>query len=131
MKSTKLPKKLLWIRPYLELSRPLLPSRKRLSRVGLWTIHKRYGKGVQAAIYSSDQREYRVYLHTLYHPRGEKTPLPLSKIDMIKNLAHELAHMADMEHSPQHTKLEARLLLAFMERLRFEGYISEEEEFRV
>jgi hypothetical protein len=51
-----------------------------------------------------------------------------SKIDMLTHLAHELAHVIDFVHTPEHKEIEAELTGMFMRMLGKEGYISEEDE---
>lgn len=51
-----------------------------------------------------------------------------SKVDLIKTLCHELAHVMFMEHCTNHTALEALLLLTASIKLKEDGYISEEDE---
>ena len=123
--STSLPRKLEWLRPYLELSRPLLPRGKKIVRVGAWTKGNRYGSDCHASIHTDDQKNYRIWIN-LFHWTGGR--IPFSRIELIGLLAHELAHTVDMYHSPKHKKLEAKLLITFMTRLRQEGYVNEEEE---
>jgi hypothetical protein len=124
----KICKRLEWVRPYLELGQTYLPTGKRIVRLGHWSINGRYGKGTHASIITNDDAEFRVYLKTEYQNRWMKEPGKLSKINILANLAHELAHTADWEHSPAHKKLEAKLSIAFMNKLEEEGYISEEKE---
>jgi hypothetical protein len=119
-----------WLEPYLELGVTMLPHGKKVVRVGAWTItNKRVGKNCQAAIYSYDDKKYKIWMHTHRHPRGEPVG-PLSKIDILSNLAHELAHTISWTHTPQHKELESQISRAFMIMLKHDGYISEEEELK-
>lgn len=130
MSGTRVSPRLKWLEPYLELGLTMLPDGKRITRIGAWSItNKRVGKGVQAAIFSYDDKNYTIWMHTHRHPRGEPIG-PLSKIDLLSNLAHELAHTISWEHTPEHKDLEAMISRAFMLMLKREGYESEEREFQ-
>jgi hypothetical protein len=119
----------LWLVPYVELALPHLPKGKKVTRLGAWRFGGRCGKKEQAAIFTDDFRSFRIYLHTHTHPRALPEPRPYSRIEVLENLAHELAHLINMnEHTPAHRKLEAKLTMIFMHRLEKDGYISEERE---
>lgn len=124
---TKVCRKWEWLRPYVELGMGFISEGKKLDKVGHWTIGKRYGKGIQAAIFTDDDKSYRIYLHSHIHPRNSKK-LKLSKIEILLNLSHELAHMEEWDHTPRHSTLESQIQIAFMKKLREDGYISEEVE---
>lgn len=121
-------KKLMWMVPYVERALLIIPDGKSVTRLGAFTQGGRYGKGAAASIHTHNHRHYRIYLHTHMHPRYSTDPMPYSKIDLLHNLAHELAHMLDMDHTPAHKKLEARLVTMFMTMLKKSGYHSEEKE---
>ena len=53
---------------------------------------------------------------------------PFSKLELLCNLAHELAHTAHWLHSPDHKKLECDIIKIFMDELNMIGYESEENE---
>lgn len=128
MKTLEVAKEFTWLVSYIEEGMTYVPAKKKLSKVRAWKLKSRYGKGCQACIYTSDHKTYRIYIHTMYHPRCDKQPSPYSKIDTLSLLAHEMAHMLDMYHSPEHKILETRLLKLFMTKLKKEGYVSEEVE---
>jgi hypothetical protein len=49
-------------------------------------------------------------------------------MDLLRYLAHELAHLEHWNHTTGHTQLECIVLSIFMTKLAQEGYISEEDE---
>lgn len=108
----------------------MTPKGKRVTRLSWWRFNGHYGKGTHACIFTNDDKNYRIYLKDTYQRKDMPRPAPFSKIDMLHSLAHELAHMHDMDHTPAHKKLEAKILSAFMTQLRNDGYISEEHELK-
>jgi hypothetical protein len=128
MGNVRISPKLLWMRPYLELAYAFLPKGKSVVLLGHRGIGTKRDKTADAELFSYDDKKYRVYIRTMYHPRYLKRPTPWSKIDLLKMLAHELAHMVSWEHTPAHARLEAILTIEFMARLEAEGYVSEELE---
>jgi len=124
----KYSKNLEWLLPYLEVGLGMIPEGKKVTRLQTWQLKQRAGKGVQAAIFTNDYKTYRIYLHSMYHPRGEAKAQRFSKIDILGLLAHELAHTLDLMHSPEHKMLEGKILRTFMIKLKKEGYENEETE---
>jgi hypothetical protein len=120
-----------WLLPYLEIGLSMTPRGKTVTRIQEWKLHGRQGKKYRACVYTNNQRAYRIYIHTKYKPKGESKQYPYSKIDILELLAHEMAHMKDMHHTPDHKILEGKILKAFLLRLKGEGYISEEVELAV
>lgn len=122
-------KELEWMRPYIDEALKILPKGVTVTRLATWKINGRYGKDLFAAIITNDMKTFRIYLHTHCHPRHLKTPRKFTKNELIKTLAHELAHVPDMaHHHPAHTKIEGKLYVKFSELLKASGYISEEHE---
>lgn len=127
--NTRISPKLRWLEPYLQIAQPLMPEGKIITKLGHWSVNnKRVGLGCHASIYTEDWISYRIWMKSQRHPRDSKV-LNNSKIDMLSNLAHELAHTLDMFHSPEHKTLENNILNLFMEHLKSTGYVDEETEF--
>jgi hypothetical protein len=123
-------KKLEWLRPYVKQGLKHVSKEVKLARVGAWAIGKSRGRGEFAALVQRKRGDpFRIWLHTHYLD-SENKPRPFSKIDLLRNLAHEIAHLADWNHTPKHAKIESRINIAFMRMLKSEGYISEEHEFK-
>jgi hypothetical protein len=124
---TRLSPKLEWLGPYLELGMTYISDeRKFVARVGSWNLGKSRGKQCAAALFQDRVGDhYRIWIHTHFEPG-----VPHSKIDILKLLAHELAHMEDWKHTPKHELLCSRITVAFMRMLKQEGYESEEAELR-
>jgi hypothetical protein len=71
---------------------------------------------------------YTEYVKTVkIHPEVKLEIKPLSKIDMLMALAHEIAHLRYWDHCPKRQILESELTAMFMVELAKSGYISEEE----
>lgn len=124
---TRLSPKLDWLGPYLELGMTYISDEGKLvERVGSWSLGKGRGKRCAAAIFQTKEGDpYRIWIHTHFEPG-----VPHSKIDILKLLAHELAHMEDWKHTPKHELICSRITGAFMRMLKQEGYESEEAELR-
>jgi hypothetical protein len=120
-----------WLLPYLELGLSLTPIGKTVTRLTKLKFKGRVGRKEKAFVTTNNYRSYRIYIHTMYQPKGEAKALPFSSIDILELLSHELAHMIDMEHTPDHKILEARITKAFMLMLKKGGYVSEEYELSV
>jgi hypothetical protein len=117
-----------WMRPYLEEGIKLIPKGKKITRLHAWKFGGRCGKGEKAAIFTNDEKSYRIYIHHTYQARGCE-PMPFSKIDLLDILAHELAHTAEIDaHTPDHKRLESKITQKFMGMLKKDGYVSEEAE---
>lgn len=127
----KVSPKLHWMTPYLHIGLKHVPQGKKVTRLSWWRFNGRFGKGSHACIFTNDYKEYRIYLKDTYQRKDMPQAAPFSKIDMLHSLAHELAHMLHMDHTPEHKKLEAKILSAYMTQLRKDGYISEEHELQV
>lgn len=125
---TKICQKLEWVRPYLEAGLEVISKNHKIDRVGAWTLGKSRGIGEHAALIQRKKGEgYRVWIHTHFYDQNDKK-LPFSKIDILKMLAHELAHCDEWRHTPRHSILEAEITQRMMDLLKLDGYISEEEE---
>lgn len=125
----KISPKLEWMRPYAELGMTFVSPDAVLERIGAWTLGKSRGRDVAASIHQRKNGEpYRIWMHTHYYFGDEVRPW--SKIDLLVTLAHEIAHIEDWKHTPKHKKLEAKILSAFMNMLKKEGYVSEEAELK-
>jgi len=119
--------KLEWLIPYLDTGVSMLPKRKKIIRLGAWDIKKSRGKLVHAAIFQDgDNGQYRIWMHT--HIKVKKKIRPYTKIEILENLAHEIAHTAHWVHSCDHKIVECKILVKFMRMLKKEKYVSEEEE---
>jgi hypothetical protein len=120
-----------WMEVYVNSAIPLMKEGITITRITAWAkSNNRVGKGVQACIITNDESSFRVYIKTHRHPRGEE-PTPYTKLELLELLAHELAHIVSFDHTPEHKKLEAKLLTIFMNQLESEGYVSSEEEERI
>lgn len=120
-----------WLLPYLELGLSMTPTGKTVTRLTKLKFKGRIGKKEKAFITTNNHRSYRIYIHTFYQPKGEPNAMPFSSIDILELLSHELAHMIDMDHTPDHKILEAKITKAFMLKLKKGGYVSEEYELSV
>ena len=132
----KIAKKLEWLLPYIERAKKDHPKiAKRLKKVyyiktDTKNRHSYFGICIHnenGSIHIGLRDRYQAFR---FHDDGHISVSikPMSKIDMIELLAHELAHVYYIPHSPKHKKLECRIKTKFCTMLEKEGYISEEEE---
>jgi hypothetical protein len=82
---------------------------------------------------TTDDYTYQIGLYTQYWKIQKLYPFvrvrrPLSTIDILHTFAHELAHIAHWEHTPEHKRLECQIMSMFCTQLKYDGYISEEDE---
>jgi hypothetical protein len=132
-------KSLLWLEPYIEDVRPLLPELRLLKRITARSPKKntREVQRIHAICYRFQNNTFQIglMLHKQrvkrYKPKVEIKNVPYSKLDLLHYFAHELAHLRYWDHSPHRTILECKLNMIFMERAIKEGYISEEVEFNI
>lgn len=100
--------KLIWIEPYARLGLSFVSPNKELERIGALTYGKNWGSNEHAFLIQRAIGEpFRIWLHTHYGPE-----LKFSKIELLENLAHEIAHMEDWSHSAFHGLLSARIYAA-------------------
>lgn len=125
---TKICSKLDWLRPYLYCGKRFISQNRKISRIGAWTFGKSKGANYHACVYQDrDGDPYRIWLHTHYEDSDGKV-VRFSKIDILRLLAHEMAHVEEWNHTPRHASIEAKIHMAFMKMLQDDGYISEEAE---
>lgn len=123
-------KELEWLRPYIEASCKLVPVLNLKKVIALHPNEKRINR-CQAQI-TKEGSTYYVCLYVAIY-KLDKLPSTrvlayYTKIDLLCNLAHELAHLTHWLHTCDHKILEARLIILYMRMLSREGYVSEEEE---
>jgi hypothetical protein len=130
-RSTRYSPKLKWMEPYLELGMTFISEGNFVERIGAWTMGGSRGLDVFAALYQDRLGgPYRMWFHTHYdNGEGQK---PFSRIDLLKHLAHEIAHIEEpsFKHTPRHEKICSQITIAFMKMLHSEGYESEEAELK-
>ena len=128
-------KKLTWMKPYIKIAQSIVPEVGRITRVLALNVDKNLEKNpaALAKITEYSDRTYVISLYTEYvakekiHPEAIFSIEKLSKIDILCNLAHEIAHLRSWEHTPARQILESSLVIAFMGKLNSSGYISAEK----
>lgn len=134
----KISKNILWIKPYLDNIKHMIDM-VNITHIRSEKCSTKRREGYFALCQSYTDSTYRIILKLQYqrwHYKKEKnkcySELKLwSKIDILTNLAHELAHViAGFQHTPQHKLYECKFLEVFMKKLLEEGYVSEEIEIK-
>ena len=132
----KLPKNIEWLREYIDLAKSQVPVH-RLDKLYVISAstnrsHKIHGvlNELTGRPKSYDLGMYLMYQSYTVGEAGVSIELKAySKIDILRTLAHELAHLKHWEHTPQHAILESKITVKFMKKLEKEGYVSEEDEY--
>jgi hypothetical protein len=124
-----------WLEEYVQIAKKKIKKKFKISR-----IKSRYTSKVKYRPYTAKIETENDYLYLVSIYMDYEEPLnnaskrvikPYSKIDILRSLAHELAHICHWRHTPEHNELECRLLISFMRRLKKNGYVSEESEFKL
>jgi len=128
----KLSKHFSWLAPYINLAIPHIKNLYLLKRISARSPRKNQVQRCNAMTTWTSEGDYKITLYRSYQDIESLKPLRISitnysKIDILEYLAHELAHLQHWEHTTDHKKLENKLHSLFMNRLKREGYVSEEE----
>ena len=132
-----------WLRPYFYLAKNILPNVGKITHIRK-TFPKKHQITRQYGCLTKDldTRKYSMTIYVRYrrvktlkaHRKGIYLATcqlkQFSKIDIIQTFAHELAHVIDLDHTPRHGMMEAKLYLLFLAKLSETGYVSEEVELR-
>ena len=130
-------KELEWVRDYITAASHLLPHIKQLKKISVRKANKKNIQRVHGICNKYfDKVHYKITLYTTYSSVDNYKPLVIklhhySQIDILRHLAHELAHMEHWEHTPDRMFLECSVMAIFMTKLKAEGYKSEEEEAKL
>jgi hypothetical protein len=130
-------KDLEWTRKYIEAVRPMLPRLKQLKRLSSKRANKKFVQRVHGICHHySDRRHYKITLYISKTSVVAIKPLHInliqySTMEILRTLAHELAHLEHWDHTPDHESLTSSIILVFMTMLKAEGYESEEAEAKL
>ena len=126
-----------WIRPFVELVSPKLPHIKLLDSIKSrrpkencsenQTFHGQITKW-----YDGEKHLITLYTHYLKftikkNDNVEIEIKPYTTLDILKHLAHELAHLEHWDHNAFHWALENELGKVFAVKLALDGYTREED----
>lgn len=121
-------KRLGWMSDYIKSVEHLLPHLKQLKRISTKTGNRERFQHCHGLITYFDKRSYRLTLYVTWHDQVKDKIVPYSTMDLLKYLAHELAHLEHWDHTPSHEQLTCIITGIFMTKLKADGYISEEQE---
>lgn len=125
-------KKLKWLEPYIQDIKKMHKKLKKLKHVTIMRSsfikrdrgYAEFRELVDGTVQIALRTEYQ-YID--FYPLTI-TLKPLSKLDILENLAHELAHCYHYDHTPEHRLMENEICNYFMYKLKLTGYKSEEAE---
>lgn len=131
-----LAKKLEWLSPYIEEAKKIVPEVKKVKKVSCFKFFKDKRCPYYGMTIHLGKDKYEIKLNRYYNKIITLSPLkfkksPYSKIDILCTLAHEIAHLVEWDHTPERQRVEAGLVLRFMDMLEDTGYVSEEAEFKI
>lgn len=136
----KISPELEWVEPYLKRASKIVPV-EQLEKIiavkpRLDQIQHCHAQLVTETDTNTNAVKRRYISMNLYYVKSHKLePLqrkkvPFSKIDLLETLSHELAHLVEIKHTPEHKKLESKICTIFMTMLKRTGYVSEEHEMK-
>lgn len=128
--------KVKWLKEYFDLVKKKYPEIKKVVRVKKINFTYVGRVRAQAQLYEiltgKEKGKFELNIREEYqwiefYPLSVQ-PKPLSKIDLLRTFAHELAHCYGAEHTPNHGIMENEICSIFYTHLESKGYISEEDE---
>lgn len=124
-------KKFKWTKSFIDEVVPMFPKLKKVKKLNVvrssFTTRDRFYGQITETDNKFNITIRHVYQYIDFYPLSI-TLKPLSKIDILATLAHELAHVYHWNHSPEHKLLENQILNIFMFKLKSDGYKDEETE---
>jgi len=121
-----------WTREYIAAARRIIPNINNLTKI-VARKPRIYDKSIQRTVglCSIYRGKYSISIQTrrkVHELDGTYKVRHFTRIELLCTLAHELAHLLDLDHTPDHKELECRITGIFMRKLKKEGYKSEEVE---
>lgn len=120
-------KDLEWTKEYIDSVHSLIPNLIFLKRITSIHGRKDVNLGCHAQLWKYKNNHYRMSLYLNYYADKK---VYFSTMELLCNLAHELAHLSHFNHTPDHKILESTLTIMFMTKLKSDGYESEEKEMK-
>ena len=133
----RITKNILWIMPFVHDAKKYVDINKIIQIKGVQSFPVNTVMPYAGITRSYPGGKFKIEVYIKYQKRTKPfgrnkcclKVMPLSKIDILEVLAHELAHIASTyEHTPEHKIMECKIKTMFMRRLKRENYISEEVE---
>ena len=109
----KLNKDVKWLEPYLKAADSFVPIRRISSVIGyqvpFYKTERQYGS--ITVHYDKNQININLLIKTQDLNQGIHKNARMANV--LDSLAHELAHLLEWEHTPEHLMLQAKLLMCF------------------
>jgi hypothetical protein len=122
-----------WLRPYMEAISDVFCRSKKIKKITIMRSSTKKRDRAYAELRKT-HRSFQIAMRTEYQyisTNPFRIDLkPLSKVDLLCTLAHEIAHLYHWTHSPEHKLLENAISSTFMLQLSETDYIDEETELK-
>jgi len=126
-----------WMRPFIKEVSHLIPKNKRITKIYSVDIQEDKAQRYLGLCATRNFRSYSIGLYKRRwwiskwkHYERKREALTLTKISILQNLAHEIAHVTHWDHTPERQMLENKIMNIFMRNLLTQGYVSEEREVK-
>lgn len=114
---TKLTKSVTFLEPFLKGLQPIIPMHK-VSHIRGYRVAKGLNERGQASIIRHSTKRYTINLKVEALVDGNKQHEYQTIEQILLDLAHELAHLKEWQHTPEHFKLQAKVMLHFAKLLK-------------
>lgn len=110
----KYSKNVLWLKPFVEKAKDLI-AYKKIVKIRGYQVKAKLDEQTDASIIIDDSKNGQMSINLLIKSysktKKEHRSKPMHYI--LDSFAHELAHTIEWEHTPEHYRLQARIMLRF------------------
>lgn len=115
-------KDVLWLKPFVEAAKSLIPFRK-ITNVKGYQVQAGLKELAEGSTLQDDKGRYSINLLTFSYNRDKREHRRKPMYSTLDTLAHELAHTVHWEHTDKHYELQARIMLRFAKVIKKMGII--------
>lgn len=129
----KITENALWMLPYCQMAADLVPRMKYLREISFHKPRLDRVNHCRAITHKTAcGRDYYITIHSHRVYVLRQKPFleyyPYNTIETLSNLAHELSHLQHWSHTVLRMNLELKIMVRFMEKLKKDGYKTEEKD---